>query len=709
MLVEQIPRGALDRCCAEVLRTVLQLTVKPVFSPRWSVQFQRRWLHGLTRLAWLPRGVRMQAAVLNGVAGEWWLPSAVPPDAAVGMVLYLHGGAYCMGSPATHRALTSRLARATGLPVFVPMYALAPEAPFPAGLNDAMAVHEALSAHGPVLLAGDSAGGGLALATALALRDTGRIMPVGVALMSPWVDLVMPDVPPPEPPGEAMLNVPWAAVCAQHYVAGGLRPLALADVGQARTPHGRVADSATPPLPSPAHHPWVSPLRADFSRLPPLLIQAGTDELLHSQALALHQALEAQGCAVHGDITHHRWHVFQLHTGLLPSADAAVARMATWMRHCLPARNRAANTPASNPLHIGGAPAARQRPWRRWAARGLAGLAGMAVLGVGALAWMLNHPPSLQPWQGLQWPYAASLPGAPGGVTPPGEAGPRPVRVSFLGVANVLIDDGETAVLTDGFFSRPDRMTTLLGKVEPDLAAITRGLERAGIPARTGRLAVVIPVHSHYDHAMDAPEVVRRTGALLLGSGSTAHIGRGWGLPESHIQVATLGQPMRFGRFTVTLYPSRHAPTGFTGGEVLVPLKPPVRASAYKEGQSYAVHIAHEGRTLLINGSAGFEPGALHGVRADVVMQGLGSLGNQTDAYRQDLWRDVVTATGARRVIGIHWDDLWAPADQPMRPMTRPIDRFDVTMKHLRAQGVHTGVDVRLPLAWQPMDVWAGL
>jgi L-ascorbate metabolism protein UlaG (beta-lactamase superfamily) len=360
-----------------------------------------------------------------------------------------------------------------------------------------------------------------------------------------------------------------------------------------------------------------------------------------------------------------------------------------------------------------------QRPWRRWAARALLGLAGMVVLGVGALSWMLNHPPSLQPWLGLQWPYAASLdaqPGAPGlvlaadpVVSQAQASTPRPVKVSFLGVANVLIDDGETAVLTDGFFSRPDRMTMLLGKVEPDLAAITRGLERAGIPARTGRLAVVIPVHSHYDHAMDAPEVVRRTGALLLGSGSTANIGRGWGLPESHIQVATLGQPMRFGRFTITLYPSRHAPTGFTGGEVLVPLKPPVRAAAYKEGQSYAVHIAHEGRSVLINGSAGFEPGALRGVKADVVMQGLGSLGNQTDAYRQDLWRDVVAATGARRVIGIHWDDLWTPADQPMRPMARPIDRFEVTMSHLRAQGAHTGVDVRLPLAWQAMDVWAGL
>lgn len=334
----------------------------------------------------------------------------------------------------------------------------------------------------------------------------------------------------------------------------------------------------------------------------------------------------------------------------------------------------------------------------------LFGLAALLLLAIGALVWLLQQHPSLLPYGALE---------ALGWRAPPPAAAPAPLplpRVRFLGVATLLIDDGETAILTDGFFSRPGKLKTFLGKVEPDLDAITRGLERAGIGrAPTGRLAAVIPVHSHYDHAMDAPEVARRTGALLVGSSSSANIGRGWGLPEAQIRVATLGQPMQFGRFTVTLLPGRHAPTGFTGGEVSEPLKPPARASEYKEGQSYIVLVQHQGRSLLISGSAGFVPGALKGVRAEVVLLGIGTLGARGPAYSDAYWREVVAGVGARRVVPIHWDDLWLPAGQPMQPMPPPLDQFDESMAFLRERGAREGVDVRLPLQWQPMALWDGL
>jgi L-ascorbate metabolism protein UlaG (beta-lactamase superfamily) len=328
----------------------------------------------------------------------------------------------------------------------------------------------------------------------------------------------------------------------------------------------------------------------------------------------------------------------------------------------------------------------------------------LLALAIAVLAWMLQQNPSLQPYAALGWKGGNTTPAAP-------------LRVSFLGVATLLLDDGETAILTDGFFSRPDRMQSFLGKVEPDLDNITRGLARAGIrlkdqpaaPGRSGRVAAVIPLHSHYDHAMDAPEVALRTGALLLGSESTANVGRGWGLPDAYIRVATLGQPMQFGRFTITLYPTLHAPTGFTGGVIAQPLKPPVRASEYKEGQSYAMLVQHDGRALLVTGSAGFVPGALQGVKAEVVLLGIGSLGPRNDAYRADYWREVVQATGAKRVIPIHWDDFWLPADQPMQPLPPPIDKFDVTMQFLAARGAAERVDIRLPLPWQAMDVFNGL
>ncbi len=323
------------------------------------------------------------------------------------------------------------------------------------------------------------------------------------------------------------------------------------------------------------------------------------------------------------------------------------------------------------------------------------GLGVLLALGLAGLAWLLHQHPSLLPYGALGWRGPA--PAAPA------------LKVSFLGVATLLLDDGDTAILTDGFFSRPGKLQTLLGQVAPDLDAISRGLQRAGIPSRTGKLAAVIPVHSHYDHAMDAPEVARRTGALLLGSESTANVGRGWGLAESQIRVAKLGEPMKFGRFTVTMFPGRHAPTGITGGEITQPLKPPVRATEYKEGRSYIVLVQHEGRSLMIVGSAGFEPGALKGVQADVVLLGIGALGPRPDSYRDALWREVVAGVKARRVIPIHWDDFWLPSDQPIRPMPPPLDNFDVSMAFLRERGAKEGVDIRLPLQWQAMALWAGL
>lgn len=325
----------------------------------------------------------------------------------------------------------------------------------------------------------------------------------------------------------------------------------------------------------------------------------------------------------------------------------------------------------------------------------------LLLIAAAGLSWMLRQVPPMEPWESLNWHESH--------LTDPDKEARLPLDVTFLGVSTVLLSDGKTAILTDGFFSRPPKMQAFLGQVEPDLYAITHGLLRAGIPHRSNKLSAVIPLHSHYDHAMDAPEVAKRTGALLLGSESTANVGRGWGLPESQIRVAKLGQPMKFGRFTITLYPGRHAPTGFTGGEITEPLKPPVRASAYKEGQSYVMHVQHEGKSLLILGSAGFEPGALKNVRAQVVMLGMGALGMRDDDYRSALWREVVTGVQAKRVIPIHWDDFWVPSDQPMRPMPPPLDRFNVTMEFLRARGTNEGVDIRLPLEWLPMDVFTGL
>lgn len=278
------------------LRITLRCLLRPALSPRISVAAQRAWLERLAAIGVMPRGVVSQALPVGGVPGVRWQDLRAPACRA-GSVLFLHGGGYCVGSPRTHRALAAWLARDTGLPVVVPDYRLAPEHPFPAALDDALAAYDRLAAEGPVLVAGDSAGGGLALALAVQLRDSRCPAPAGLVLLSPWVDLRPAHQPPPVP-GEAYLSAAWMQACAAHYA-------------------GDATDD-----------PRISPLLVDLHGLPPVLIQCGTDELLCAQSRALHAALAQAGVPVTLEVEPGRWHVYQLHAGQLPSANAAVARIA---------------------------------------------------------------------------------------------------------------------------------------------------------------------------------------------------------------------------------------------------------------------------------------------------------------------------------------------------------------------------------------------
>jgi L-ascorbate metabolism protein UlaG (beta-lactamase superfamily) len=274
------------------------------------------------------------------------------------------------------------------------------------------------------------------------------------------------------------------------------------------------------------------------------------------------------------------------------------------------------------------------------------------------------------------------------------------MKVTFLGVTTLLIDDGETAVMTDGFFSRPGFFHTVRSKIEPDVGRISASLARAGVT----KLAAVIPVHSHYDHALDAPIVAQRTGALLVGSPSTANIGRGYGLAEDRIKVVVAPHTMSFGRIGVWFVHAVHSPHALYPGSILAPLTPPARVSEYLEGECFSLFFECAGRTVLVHASAGFIPGALAGRHADVVYLGVATLGNLGGSYRDEYWHEVVEATGARRVYPVHWDDFWRPLDQPLQPEPRFIDDFDAAMRFLTERGHGSGVEVRMPQAWVATD-----
>lgn len=278
--------------------------------------------------------------------------------------------------------------------------------------------------------------------------------------------------------------------------------------------------------------------------------------------------------------------------------------------------------------------------------------------------------------------------------------------VTFLGVSTLLLDDGESAVMTDGYFSRPSLAKVGLGKIAPDHDRIDAALARTGAT----RLAGVLPVHTHFDHALDSAVVADRTGALLVGGESTANLGRGGGLPEERLRVVTSGESMKLGGFDLTWVESQHCPPDRFPGPITEPVVPPAKAKAYRCGEAWSLLAEHtSGRTALIQGSAGYVPGALAGHRADVAYLGVGQLGLQHEDYIRTYWAETAQTVGAKRVVLIHWDDFFRPLNVPLRALPYAGDDLDTTMRIFVELATKQGVELHLPTVWQREDPWASL
>lgn len=283
------------------------------------------------------------------------------------------------------------------------------------------------------------------------------------------------------------------------------------------------------------------------------------------------------------------------------------------------------------------------------------------------------------------------------------------VTATWLGVTTLLFDDGETQILVDGFISRPTLFQSLTGRpVDCDAPMINYVMNEYGMR----RLAAIIPAHSHYDHAMDAGAIANRSSASILGSASTANVARGYGVPEDQIVVVEPGTPYSFGEFTVTLIPSLHAPIGLRGevplaGTVDEPLELPAPITAWREGGSFSIVIAHPQGTTLVQGSAGYREGALDDVQADVVMLGVGLLESLGRDYTERYWQALVTSTGARRVFPVHFDDQTRPFGDIALP-PKLIDNFVRTAEWLQSvrDTWDTDTQLLLPVFGQPLVLY---
>ncbi len=301
------PAGAREAVSAALMRGALRVSLKPFLGPPWPFAVQRAAL--LMGSSLMPQDGRAQVKADRIV--HMPVERIVPRSAvrAPHAILYLHGGAFVAGSPRTHRSITRRLCALTGAEVLVPHYRLAPEHPFPAQIEDGVTAYRQLLADGypaeRLAIAGDSAGGHLTLMVTVALREAGLPLPAAMVMMSPAFSLQpLPDTTAYErEPRDPMIRQAWGQ-----------------DVERAlRVPHG---------------HAWGDPLQQDLRDLPPALLQVGDDEVLFDNATWYNDAATRAGSHSELEIYQRRWHVFQAHAGLMPSADHALARQAAFLQRC---------------------------------------------------------------------------------------------------------------------------------------------------------------------------------------------------------------------------------------------------------------------------------------------------------------------------------------------------------------------------------------
>lgn len=299
-----------------IARAILGPVFRVTMDSRLPVVVQRTVLDVASRLQPVPDGSIVQHLQLGGrpaerIIAETAIPGsrtrAVPPERAAGAILYLHGGGYVIGSLNTHRSLTARLARESSCAVYSLDYRLAPEHPFPAGLDDAEAAFLDLVDNvgyrpDQICLAGDSAGGGLALALAQRLIERHQLTPAALGLIAPWVDPTVVS----DRERDLVINRPWSMACAARYLGDG--------------------DPAAP---------GYAPLTGNLNGLPPTYVQADVSELLHDQCTTLVTALRGTGVHVRFTETRGLWHVAQLQAALVSEAAQALSELAEFLREAI--------------------------------------------------------------------------------------------------------------------------------------------------------------------------------------------------------------------------------------------------------------------------------------------------------------------------------------------------------------------------------------
>jgi acetyl esterase/lipase len=293
---------------AEAVKSALRAFREQVLQGQPTLEEQRAGAVAFGEMTAPPSGVSDTDVDAGGIPAEWVVPEGSADDR---VLLYVHGGGYVICSMRTHSKLVGHIAKAAGIRALNVDYRLAPEHPHPAAVNDSVAAYQWLLDQGyaanNIAIAGDSAGGGLTLATLLALRDRGLPLPAAAVPLSPWVDLEgTGDTMKTHADRDLLVNEVGLKAMADLFLSGG-----------------------------DAHDPLAAPLHGDLRGLPPLYIQVGDDETLLDDSRRFAAKAKAAGVDVRLDVFPEMQHVFQMGAGNVPEADDAVARIGAYLRERL--------------------------------------------------------------------------------------------------------------------------------------------------------------------------------------------------------------------------------------------------------------------------------------------------------------------------------------------------------------------------------------
>ncbi|PYE15987.1 acetyl esterase/lipase [Williamsia limnetica] len=282
------------------------ITDRLAANPEMGLAAMRSIFEELAVQAAEPEDVTYAEVDTEEVRGLWCVPAGAPADKAI---LYTHGGGFVGNTVHSHRKVAGHLAKAAGVRAFVLDYRLAPEHPFPAQIDDAVAAHQWLHAQGfsgaDLAVAGDSAGGNLAISSVLKLRDLGEELPAAIVTVSPWLDMeLVGKTLESNADNDALISLGVVTMMSQMYLGSD--------------------GSATDGL--------ANPLHADFSGIPPLHITVSEAEALLSDSERLAERAGQAGVDVELRTVPDQQHVFTFMAGRAPEADAAIAAAAAWLR-----------------------------------------------------------------------------------------------------------------------------------------------------------------------------------------------------------------------------------------------------------------------------------------------------------------------------------------------------------------------------------------